>query len=257
MGATLRRHLARERFIAVGMIYPRDLDDTALSLAVSQLSADECAHVQQLRHRTKRLEVVCGRLLVRHILAQLLGTSPSLLMFRVGRYGKPYLAQRSERSADAADAARALSFNLAHAGNHILLGCSQLGEIGVDIEDIEAYRADIARQYFHQDEYHDLEELPAAERPRAFTRLWTAKEACVKAMGVGLRYPLSAVHVTSEDTGRSAGVTWRRLDCGPGIEAVVALRRRDRSALLHEDHEDHEDQAGTLFWLPMARLLSV
>lgn len=241
MSASLQRHFASESFVALGTTYRLDLNDTDLSRLVSQLSADECARFHQLRHRTKRLEFLCGRILLRHTLAQLLGTSARTLMFRYGRYGKPYLAVKL------GDATPELSFNLSHAGNHILLGVSQHGEIGVDIEVIDAYRADIARRYFHQDEYLHLETLPSSERSRAFYRVWTAKEACVKALGVGLRYPLCAVRVTLENAGCSAGVSWRRLDCGPAAEAVVAVQRRDRRATLGD---------GALHWMPIEHLLS-
>lgn len=240
MSASLKRLFATESFVAVGTTYRLDLDDADLSRAVSRLSADEIVRFHMLQHRTKRLEFLYSQALIRSTLAQLLGTSAASLLFDYGHYGKPYLVGQSS------DATARLSFNVSHAGNYILLGVTLRGEIGVDIEVIDTYQADIARRYFHQEEYRLLETLPLSERSRAFSRIWAAKEACVKALGIGLSYPLCAVRVTLEDAGYSAGVSWRRLDCGSGAEAVVAVRGRDGCAIMGD---------GALYWLPIERLL--
>lgn len=242
MSASLQRHFASESFVAVGATFQPDLDDSDLSRAMSWLSADEYVRFHQMGNRAQRLEFLCGRVLLRHSLAQLLDTSARTLMFRYGRYGKPYLAGKL------GEATPELSFNLSHAGNHILLGVSQHGEIGVDIEVIDAYKAEIARRYFHHDEYLYLEALPPAERARAFCRVWTAKEACVKALGFGLRHPLNTVRVTLENASCAVGVSWRRSDCGPATEAVIALQRRDGRCAALDD--------GALYWIPIERLLT-
>jgi phosphopantetheinyl transferase len=225
-GASLQRRFARDGLVVVGATYPQDLDNIALARAMSRLSADECAHIQQTPQRARRVEFVCGRLLLRYTLAQLLGIPSRTLLFGAGHDGKPYLAEPHS------DVATALSFNLSHAGGHILLGVSRRGEIGVDIEVIGDYKAEIARRYFQENEYHQLEALLPEERARAFYRMWTTKEACLKAQGTGLRHPLRDVQAPLEDVGRSAGASWRRLDCGPSLEAVIAVRRRDGRAPL-------------------------
>ncbi len=244
MSASLQRRFARDSFVVVGAIFRCDLDDTELAGAVSQLSVGECAHLQRIRQGAKRLEYVYGHLLMRHTLAHLLGAPPQTLTFREARFGKPYLASPNGA------AMPGVAFNLSHASGRILLGISQRGEIGIDIEVVGDYSASVARRYFREDEYALLEGLAPAERARAFYRLWTAKEACVKALGVGLRYSLRDVPVTLENTGRSAEVSWCRLECEPAVEAVVALQRPNGLATL-----DNIPGASAPFWVSPNRLL--
>jgi 4'-phosphopantetheinyl transferase len=48
----------------------------------------------------------------------------------------------------------------------------------------------IADKIFSSDESHDLESAPAEEQRALFFRLWTFKEAFIKATGEGLKRPL-------------------------------------------------------------------
>jgi 4'-phosphopantetheinyl transferase len=60
--------------------------------------------------------------------------------------------------------------------------------VGVDVERIRPLRAlALARRFFPPVEADALAALPEAERDAAFLRLWTAKEAYVKALGTGFR----------------------------------------------------------------------
>ena len=80
--------------------------------------------------------------------------------------------------------ARALHPAPASAGTYFALG--------VDVERIgEAPPFEVASTVFSAAERHWLESLPAAERPRGFYRLWTLKEAFVKATGRGLSQALT------------------------------------------------------------------
>lgn len=74
--------------------------------------------------------------------------------------------------------------------------------------------------------------LPAAQRERGFLRLWTRKEACLKAVGVGLGLAPSSFAVGLESAVTTVGLEWpegrarvelRDLDAGP--DAVAALAR--------------------------------
>lgn len=73
--------------------------------------------------------------------------------------------------------------------------------VGIDVEQVvPAGEPPLA--VLHPQERHWLGRLPASARPQAFARLWSAKEAYVKALGTGFaRAPESfAVHL--DDTGR-------------------------------------------------------
>lgn len=85
--------------------------------------------------------------------------------------------------------------NWSHSGDCLLVGLGQNCQLGVDVER-ERHRPmclDLARRYFHPLELADLERLPQNAQQRLFFRLWCAKEAILKACGVGITFGLNRV----------------------------------------------------------------
>ena len=70
----------------------------------------------------------------------------------------------------------------------MLLALARDREVGVDVEVLRASVSveAIARRYFHSDEYAFLMGCLEAERKLEFLRLWTRKEALLKAKGIGV-----------------------------------------------------------------------
>lgn len=99
---------------------------------------------------------------------------------KYGESGKPYLADN------------AVFFNLSHSENTVICAVSER-EIGVDAEKVGEVDLEIARRFFHRDEFELLENLPTNEEKREmFFRLWTLKESFVKALGKGILTPLDS-----------------------------------------------------------------
>ena len=75
--------------------------------------------------------------------------------------------------------------------------------LGVDIEKVEDRSASWAQDYFSDSEI-ELANC-SDDRTRCLTRIWSLKEASLKALGVGLRYDLKDVVVVSlDETGRAS-----------------------------------------------------
>ena len=80
------------------------------------------------------------------------------------------------------------------------MGWADGGRVGVDVEverdlpDMEA----VARRSFHPDEFGRVMAEEGAERTAAFFRVWSRKEAFIKAVGLGLAYPLDGFVVSAE-----------------------------------------------------------
>lgn len=102
--------------------------------------------------------------------------------------------------------------------------------VGIDVERV-APASDPPLAMLHPDEQRWLESLSASARPSAFARLWSAKEAYVKALGTGFaRSPESfsvqldvaeRFTVSDEESGRRAnGVV--RLTKNGGHESMAA-----------------------------------
>lgn len=117
-----------------------------------------------------------ARVLVRHIAAELGVPEGEIVLGRDGN-GKPFLAGSTE-----------YWFNTAGCDGLLLIGSSRRGKLGVDLETLPRCAAawEEASRSFAPAERAALPGLPAAARPLVFARLWTAKEAVLKARGVGI-----------------------------------------------------------------------
>lgn len=152
------------------------------------LPPDEAARADRFATPALRGCWVASQATLRRILAAYTGAPPERLRFGRGERGKPYLLDPSGTG---------LRFNHSHSGALALYAVALGTEVGVDVEadravsDMDA----LARRFFSPLEAGTLRSLPAAERPKAFLRAWTRKEAFVKATGRGIAQPLSSFAV--------------------------------------------------------------
>ncbi|MDM4719002.1 4'-phosphopantetheinyl transferase superfamily protein [Micromonospora sp. WMMA1363] len=81
-----------------------------------------------------------------------------------------------------------LPVSVSRTGGLVVVAVRAGGPVGVDVERCRPLPAlDLARRWYAPTEAAWLAGRPAAGRNRDFLRLWTAKEAVGKALGVGLR----------------------------------------------------------------------
>ena len=123
---------------------------------------------------------------LRDVLARYAEDAPAALSFANVESDKPVLTDFPQ-----------LHFNLSHAGDRGLIAITSSFEIGVDIE-LQRQLTDrpaMVRRYFSMAEQQQLAHLPDTEQDAAFFRLWTRKEAVIKANGLGLGIELSSFDV--------------------------------------------------------------
>ena len=158
---------------------------------LSVLSPDELERVHRIRLLTQKQRTIAARGALRHILAQYLKMAANDIQLAYNEHQKPYLAMAAQQF---------LHFNLTHSKDQALLAVTRNYPIGIDIEKIESkFNLDIAKRYFSTTENQALAQLPAQEQVLAFFRLWSRKEAMVKAIGMGLSLPLSSFSVSPHD----------------------------------------------------------
>lgn len=105
-------------------------------------------------------------------------------------FGKPYLAGFAE-----------VAFNHSHSQQHYALALSrQLQDLGVDIEDLSRkVRFDaLAQHAFDAEEYQHWK--ASNEEPSYWFKVWTCKEAVLKASGLGIRMSLNQLHTQCHPT---------------------------------------------------------
>ncbi|WP_339028195.1 4'-phosphopantetheinyl transferase superfamily protein [Bradyrhizobium symbiodeficiens] len=170
------------------------LDSPAdVSAAVWQLlSRDEQRRAERFRYPQHRQQYVLTRAGLRRLLAERLHLPARAIEFVENSYGKPRLSP--------AHAPATLEFNLSHSENLAVYAFTRRHAVGVDIERIRQIpdAGDLAERFFSPSEIESIRSLPIEQRSLAFLTCWTRKEAFIKALGLGLSYPLDAFDVTIE-----------------------------------------------------------
>lgn len=152
-------------------------DDPALPLQAlaARLPPEEQRELAGIGLASRARGFVLSRLLLRVTLADRLQRPAAGFRFRREASGR-LVPQHDE----------GWHFSLSHCEGAVALLVAD-APCGVDVERIRRARTlAVARRYFSADEAAWLEALPADEQDSAFFRLWTLKEAAVKALGTGL-----------------------------------------------------------------------
>ena len=159
------------------------------------LSSKELKRCNRLVNEKLRMRFSLSHAWKRIIIARYLKSSPLELIFNTAKYGKPFL------SSETPSYIPALKFNFSHSADRLLLAISNSNEIGVDVEfmnpEIEAL--ELAERFFALTEFKQLKNLSDKEIIIPFYRIWTAKEAVIKALGKGLSYHLSSFGIQLTD----------------------------------------------------------
>jgi 4'-phosphopantetheinyl transferase len=132
-------------------------------------------------------------------------------------HGKPYLA---------APPLDWLRFNLSHSGDLAAVAVANGREVGVDVEATRAGRRmeGIAGRWFNAEEAARLEDLEGAEQEALFYRLWSRKEAYLKATAEGIAGGLAAFDALRlEPPGGAAGWEFADLEVPEGYVGALAL----------------------------------
>ena len=113
----------------------------------------------------------------------LLKDEPNLkeLNLSYNKYGKPYLKDKCTDT----------HFNISHSGEWVVLAIDTV-PIGIDIQEITNADINIAKRFFSKEESEYIFSLSNENQIEAFFKLWSLKEAYVKAEGRGLSIPLNS-----------------------------------------------------------------
>lgn len=157
--------------------------------ALAFLDEGERTRWSEFRHPGSRRRFALCRAALRAILAEELGCRNGRLAFVAGDEGKPYCLVGGEPAP--------ISFNVSHSGNHGLIAFAPAGRVGVDVEERldRQYLDTLVKTVLSREEQSEMENLPRDLRLYSFLRLWTIKEAIVKAIGVGHRLDVARIDI--------------------------------------------------------------
>lgn len=184
------------------------------SRAIEILNSTEQDRASRFESMQRRRQFLLCRAALRMNLCEIVGCKNSDLSFTSIRNEKP-MALVNERPLH-------YGFSVSHTVDHGMLAFTPKGRIGVDIEHRHV-RHDIdgdIRKVFSKAERNALEITNETEKIARFLRLWTMKEAVIKATGEGFRadttaftLPDSLIHRVTNSAFVSfaaiPGVNWR------------------------------------------------
>jgi 4'-phosphopantetheinyl transferase len=139
------------------------------------LSEDERRRAEKLRSPEVHRRFLAAHLGLRQTLAAYVGGTPAALVLVQGPHGKPRLQEGP-------------SFSLSHSGDLALCAVAWRRACGVDLEQLRPVpEADhIAADWFGPRDAATYEATELGQRENTFLRLWTRREAYLKALGVGI-----------------------------------------------------------------------
>jgi 4'-phosphopantetheinyl transferase len=157
---------------------------------------------------------------VRRVLGAHLGLPSERVVVRADAHGRLSL---DPQAMSGCPSANDLDFSVAHSGNVLLVAVSRgpsIRRIGVDVEIVPSsdgtqlssldprpstlapWAPVLADGHFAAEERQWIEALPPGEQEAAFYRHWTAKEALVKALGLGVGFGLDQVQLLPGPAGQ-------------------------------------------------------
>jgi 4'-phosphopantetheinyl transferase len=192
------------------------------------------ARANAFQNESTRQRHILAHAALHWLLAKRLKCNPHEIVFEFGPQGKPALPSTP------------FHFNLSHSGDLALVAISETIEVGVDVERIRPVRDPLAlaERFFTPGEHAELEGMPPQMRLDCFFRLWTQKEALLKATGQGIANGLKHFEVTSRDGGGLARMdgttastaTWTLFNWIPRVGYVSACAVPISNATVIKNH---------------------
>jgi 4'-phosphopantetheinyl transferase len=198
------------------------------------LNAEETARADRFHFAADRDSFIGAHALARAMLSDATGLGTEVWQFQSGAFGKPAIAGEQAKTG--------LQFSISHTR-----GCAACTiachDVGVDVE-TAGRDADlgVARRFFAPEECALLCDQSETRRPALFFRIWTLKEAFIKATGEGLHRPLESFsfafaplrirfHPQRPSDDEPDHWQFAQFDAAPHFPVAVAVRRPPQCAL--------------------------
>ena len=202
------------------------LSDTHhLKPAFDDLDEDEQARAQRFYFPRHRRRFILAHAALRRILSRYLKCPAKTIVWDYQEHGKPNVCPQQNPLK--------LEFNLSHSHDIALLAVTIEHPIGIDVEimkDRDCHA--LSQRYFSPDEHKAWLSIPKDQQLHSFFHIWTQKEAVIKALGLGLAYPLDAFTVSASPPANLQHIAsdqathWSMHDFSPHPDycAAIAIR---------------------------------
>ena len=142
----------------------------------SLLDPTETVRARAFIRDEDQLRFIRAHGLLRCLLGEVTGQVPDRLGFTNNEHGKPEL-----------DLPDPLHFSLSTSEDQLVIATCETGPVGVDVECMKPIDVPLMLPMVRHETDDVILDLDKAERLKAFFRLWTGKEAILKAIGTGFQ----------------------------------------------------------------------
>jgi len=160
------------------------------------LSPEELSELNSITIESRRNQYLTSRWMLKILLGELLNIKPNEISFIKSALGKPQLLNEKHSSI--------VSFNISHKTSISVIGITNKGQIGIDVEEVEENDKSmrIAERYFSVIELAWINQIQnQAEQNLRFYKVWSMKEAIIKAVGGGIFQNLNDFYIESQILG--------------------------------------------------------
>lgn len=169
--------------VIIHLVFPESISQEA---AFTCLTDEEKSRADRFRFRKDALHWMACRANLRRILGQAIQRPPREVPLILSENGKPLLAPPYD----------SLHFNLSHCSDLAIVALCAAGPVGIDMESLDRAPEllECETTFCHPLEIRELP-VETSTRGSQLLRIWTAKEAVLKALGTGLSHPPESVRI--------------------------------------------------------------
>jgi phosphopantetheinyl transferase len=170
------------------------------------LNEEDKARANRFRFPEDKARFILGRRLLVECLNESLGREMRPLNLISNTHGRPVFLKNPE-----------IQFNISHSSEAVCVTLTLKTKVGVDLEAISrpSDLKSLSKKIFSDFDFSAFQKFPEAEHPAVFFRAWTAKEAYLKALGLGIAGGLKEVSVPLDADSASPRLFHPRAQEGP------------------------------------------
>jgi len=195
------------------------------------LTLDERDTYSQFKNPAHQNQYLSSRAHLRLTLSNYHTLAPTEWLFSHSDNGKPYIA----------NSGCTLTFNISHSSHQLVIAIGRDHQLGVDIEEMKTKRKwqEIAGTYYTKKEVAALRSLNSEDGCRYFYKLWTLKEAYIKALDSEIGAPRSNMDFSgalTEDV-ISSPLEWTCEHLGFNNNFSLAISYQKNKSVVFQDME--------------------
>jgi 4'-phosphopantetheinyl transferase len=205
------------------------------------LSIEEQRQADGYHFERDRISYIISHIALRRLISHYTRIPPNKINFTKNNFGKPYIDYEG------------LYFNLSHTTGKTIIGFFNQ-EIGIDIEylDQELDIDELIPLIMSNKEQKILKQLQAPAKKNMFIKLWTRKEALLKAIGSGIHDDITTLDVSNlkyfnNKLPASRPLQWK----------IASLNTNDKKYYAHVAYNSAEKKEITYNKIDFDKILSV